>query len=306
MNLIDARRVLRLGLVNYWRNLWLSLGSVLILTLTLVTITVSVVQNYDIRQTTNSIKGKLDITVYFDDSVPESDIKDIQLKLESRPDIKDVTYISKADALKIWQTRPTSGTVKDLVTPESNPLPRSILIHTYQSESLDTIAALFKVPALQSKIRRVSYEDNKQIIQDLIERNRAITQNGLVSSGLFVIISLIVIINTIRVIILTRRKELEVMRLVGASDFFVRAPLIVEALLTGFFAAALSSIFLYIGVSFNVPIIPSFSEYFGSGSELIKQIITQQIIIIFGLQLLVAFIITIITTLLSMQRYFKR
>jgi len=306
MSFVNIKRVLRLGLVNFWRNLWLSLGSVLILTLTLITITVSVIQNYDIRQTTDAIKGKLDITVYFDDNVPESDIKDLLSKLQSRPDIKSALYISKDDALKVWDTRPTTETIKGLVTQENNPLPRSLQLRTYESESLETIATLLKSPSLQNKIRRVSYEDNKKIIQDLIARNKDITQSGMISSLIFMIISLIIIINTIRIIILTRRKEFDVMRLVGASDFYVRAPLIIEALIIGFVAALLSTAFLYIGILYDVPIVPSFSQYFGSGAQAVGELVSQNIFLIFSLQLVIAFIITVVTTIVSMHRYLKR
>lgn len=306
MSIVNIKRVLRLGFVNFWRNLWLSLGSVLILTLTLITITVSVIQNYDIRQTTDAIKGKLDITVYFNDSVPESDIKDLQAKLQSRPDIKSVTYISKDDALKVWETLSTSNTIKELVSQENNPLPRSLQLRTYESESLESVATALKAPSLENKITRVSYDTNKKIIQELIVRNKEITQNGMVSSTIFMIISLIVIINTIRIIILTRRKEFDVMRLVGASDFYVRAPLIIEALIIGCVAALLSTAFLYIGTLYEVPIIPSFSQYFGSGSNTVGELITQNIFLIFSLQIVIAFIITVITTIVSMHRYLKR
>lgn len=306
MSFVNIKRVLRLGIVNFWRNLWLSLGSVLILTLTLITITVSVIQNYDIRQTTEAIKGKLDITVYFNDSVPESDIKDLQAKLQSRPDIKSVIYISKDDALKVWETLSTSNTIKDLVSQENNPLPRSLQLRTYESESLESVAATLKSPSLESKITRVSYDTNKKIIQELIARNKEITQNGMISSLIFMLISLIVIVNTMRIIILTRRKEFDVMRLVGASDFYVRAPLIIEALIIGCVAALLSTALLYVGILYDVPIVPSFSQYFGSGVDTIGQMIIQNIVLIFSLQLVAAFVITVVTTIVSMHRYLKR
>src|SRR3990167_1606093 len=237
MNTTNLRREIKLGINNYWRNKWLSLGSVLILSLTLITISVSVIQNYDISRTTQTIKNKLDISVYFNDKTTEQEIKDLQLKLQQRSDVKSVAYISKDEALKIWRERPSSTKVKDLVTPESNPLPRSLQIKTYESESLESVAQLLGSATYSDKIRRVSYEDNKQFIQDLISRNKIIVNNGLVSSVTFIIISLIVIINTIRIIILSRKDEIKIIKLVGASDLFVKAPFFVEAIISAFLAA---------------------------------------------------------------------
>lgn len=303
---IRTKRIFKLGLLNFWRNRWLSLGSVLVIMLTLVTITVSVVQNIDIHNTIKTIKDKLDLTVYFDDKVTESEIQDIQLKMESRPDIKSIKYISKAEALLLWQQRPSSDKIKDLVTPEDNPLPRSLLIKTSKPEELENIANLLQSPSLAQKIHRVSYKDNKDIINQLIERNNIVSKTGIISSLAFFLVSLIVIINTMRLIILTRKDEIEIMRLVGSSDLFIKAPFVVEAILAGLIATTLSLTYIIIGIYYNIPIVPLFiSRYFGDATISIKDLIISDLPLIFSFQLLIAFILTISITFLSLRRYLK-
>lgn len=306
MNTTNLRRVIKLGINNYWRNKWLSLGSVLILSLTLITISVSVIQNYDISRTTQTIKNKLDISVYFNDKTTEQEIKDLQLKLQQRSDVKSVAYISKDEALKIWRERPSSTKVKDLVTPESNPLPRSLQIKTYESESLESVAQLLGSATYSDKIRRVSYEDNKQFIQDLISRNKIIVNNGLVSSVTFIIISLIVIINTIRIIILSRKDEIKIIKLVGASDLFVKAPFFVEAIISAFLAAFFSTLFLYISFTTNIQIIPLFvSQYFSGIDISVEDIMITYIWLIFISQFAFALFLIFTTTLFSIRKYLK-
>ena len=306
MNITNLKRVIKLGLINFWRNKWLSLGSVLILSLTLITISVSVIQNYDIARTTQSIKSKLDITVYFDDKITEEEIQDLQLKLQRRSDVKSVTYISKDEALKIWRERPSSTKVKDLVTPESNPLPRSLQIKTYETESLESVAQLLKSATYKDKIRRVSYEDNKQFIQDLITRNKIVVQNGLVSSATFIAISLIVIINTIRIIILSRKDEIKIIKLVGASDLFIKTPFFVEAIISALLAAILSTLFLYISISTDLQMIPLFvSQYFSGVDVSIEDLVRTYIWLIFISQFIFAFFLIFVTTLFSIRKYLR-
>lgn len=306
MKVTNLKRVIKLGLLNFWRNKWLSLGSVLILSLTLITISVSVIQNYDISRTTEAIRGKLNITVYFNDKTTEQEIQDLQLKLQQRPDVKSVKYISKDEALKIWRERPSSTKVKDLVTPDSNPLPRSLEIKTYESESLESIAQLLKSATYTDKIRRVSYEDNKQFIQELISRNKIIVKNGLVSSLTFIIISLIVIINTIRIIVLSRKDEIKIIKLVGASDLFVKTPFFIEAIISALLSGLISSLFLYISFTTNIQIIPLFISQYFSGIEVsIEEIMRSYIWLIFISQFAFALFLIFTTTLFSIRKYLK-
>jgi cell division transport system permease protein len=306
MNFVNIRRALVLASVNFWRNKWISLASILILSLTLIIVAVSLIQNIDISKTINSIKEHLDMTVYFDDSVPESDILDVKLNLQSRSDIRSVQYISKEDALKVFQNRPASQQVKDLVTTENNPLPRSLEIKTDTPESLEKIATFLNAPVYKTKIRRISYLDNKQIIQDLISKNNEVRRKGFFSSLTFVIISLIVIVNSIRTILSARKEEMEIMRLVGASDFFIKVPLLFEALYIAFIASIISTLFLILGLVFNLPIIPVYiSGFFSASSTSIRDLVVGNIVLIFFSQFLLAFLLTAITSLFSLRRYLK-
>jgi cell division transport system permease protein len=306
MNPINIKRVIKFGILNFWRNNWLSFAASLVLALTLITITLSVIQNIDIQRAITSIKDRLDMTVYFDDSVSEANIQDIRVKLSLRSDVNSVKYISKDDALKVWQQRPATQSVKDLVTPDSNPLPRSLSIKSNDPSSLDNIAKFLQSPEFKGEIRRISYEDNKKIIQDLIASNDHAKRVGLISSITFVIISLIVLINTIRTILLSRREEIEIMRLVGASNLFIKGPFYVESLLTALLASILSMAFLVLGVVYNLPIIPSFvSNYFGGLGTGLNTLLANNFATIFLGQFIIAFILIVVTTLISMRRYLR-
>lgn len=105
------KRVLKLGLVNFWRNRWLSLAATLVMTLTLLIISTFAIMTLVIGKTTDSIREKMDISVYFNDSASIDQIIDLQNKIAARSDVKEVKYVSKEEALAIFKgaARPKSG-----------------------------------------------------------------------------------------------------------------------------------------------------------------------------------------------------
>lgn len=305
MNPISLKRVIKFGFYNFWRNNWLSFAASLVLALTLITITFSVIQNIDVSRAINSIKSRLDMIVYFDDSVPVSKIQDIKVKLSLRGDVKSVKYVSKEDALKAWQKLSTSSNIKNSVTPDSNPLPRSLSIKSDDPSSLDSINDYLTKSKYKDDIK-VSYKDNRKTIQDLTASNDRAKKVAFFSSLTFVIISLIVLVNTIRTILLSRREEIAIMRLVGASNLFIKGPFFIESFLTALLASVVSMTFLVLGVVYNLPIIPSFiSNYFGGTGTGLNTILANNFSLIFFTQFGLAFVLIMFTTLISMRRYLK-
>lgn len=268
MNLLNTKRIIKLGFTNLWRNRWLSAQATLILTVTLTFVSVFLLGHFIVGVAIGAVKEKIDLRIYFEDIVPETQIKDIQIQLAARPDIKTVRYISKDEALLIWQGRPTSPKIKGLVSEANNPLPRSLQIKTDNSKILDEVAGIFSAPDFNDKVRRISYQETKDIIEQLLQITTLINRIGFGLSVLFIIISTIVILNTIRLAIFTRREEIEIMRLVGASSGFVRYPFLIEASLYGILAAILSIAI----VSFGIWVInPVFATYL-SGADFNLQV----------------------------------
>src|SRR3990167_10108482 len=139
MNWIPIKRITNLGLTNFWRNRLLSLASTLVMTLTLLIISTFVIMTLVINKTTDRIKAKMDITVYFKDTATTDEIADLQQQLAIRADVKEVKYISKEEALEIWQEKQKNQRIKELVSSTENPLPRSLAIKATDPAELDNI-----------------------------------------------------------------------------------------------------------------------------------------------------------------------
>lgn len=303
MNWISIRRITQLGLTNFWRNRWLSLASTLVMTLTLLIISLFVVMTIVINKTTDRIKSKMDITVYFKDSATTEEISNLQQNLAARADVSEVKYISKEEALQIWQERQKNQRIRELVTSTENPLPRSLAIKATDPASLNSIADYVAADDFSSIIHKISYEENKAIIDKLLAITAFVKKIGWLFSAVFVIISILVILNTIRLAIFTRKDEVEIMRLVGASDRFIRVPFIVEGVLYGLIACILAIILMWLGIFLVSPLI---NQYLGQEVVVnMRNFFFFHFALIFFLQLIVGVVIGIGCSMFSIRKYLK-
>lgn len=238
-------RVLKFGLVNFIRNGWLSIASTAVIAITLFIVGVFAIQSIVILGTTEGIADKLDLSIYLNDDVTEETVAEIRRQVANRPDVKSVEYISKEQAFAIWKERRTSERVKNLITPEDNPLPRSLVIQAHDPANLGTIAKVFEGDQYQPMVRRISYQDNESVIESLVTTAKTVRYNGWILAGIFLFLSFLLIYNTTKIVILGRQAEIEIMRLVGSTEAFVRWPFLVEAGLFGVLGTALALPALY-------------------------------------------------------------
>lgn len=304
MNWIPIKRITNLGLTNFWRNRWLSLASTLVMTLTLLIISIFVIMTMVINKTTDRIKSKMDITVYFNDSATTEEIADLQQKLAARADVSEVKYVSKEEALQIWNQTQKNQQIKDLITADENPLPRSLAIKATNPEKLIEIDSYLSSDDFSSIIHKISYEENKIIIDKLLAITSFIKKLGWLFSGIFIIVSVLVILNTIRLAIFTRKSEIEIMRLVGASDRFIKMPFVIEGALYGIIACILAFILMWLGV--YIIIAPLVTQYLGTAvTENLKSFFISYIFYIIFLQFLVGIAVGVGCSLFSIRKYLK-
>lgn len=303
MNWTSWSRISKLGLVNFWRNRWLSMASTLVMTLTLLIISLFVIMTIVIGATTNRIKAKMDITAYFKDSATTQEISNLQETLAARPDVKEVRYVSKEEALQIWNERQKNLQIRDLVKPEDNPLPRSLQIKAQDPSQLNTIADFLASDQNSTIIHKISYEENKQIIDKLLAITSFIKKMGGIFSAIFILISILVILNTIRLAIFSRKDEIEIMRLVGASDRFIKMPFVVEGTLYGILASILASLLLLLGIAVISPLI---NNYLGASvTDNMYQFFWSNFIWLFLMQFVVGILVGIGCSLFSIRKYLK-
>lgn len=304
MALVTVMRIFKLGLTNYWRNRGLSLSATLILTLTLFIVVIFALLNTILTTASEEIREKIDLAVTFDDEIQEDQIISLQKVLAARSDVREVRLVTKEEALVRFQELPgVSDRTKGLVTPENNPLPRSLEVKTGAPEQLGAVSDLLAEPPWKDIIRRNSYVTNRETIERISQYERAVMLAGIALSLTFVGISLIVVINTIRLAIFARREEIEIMRLVGANNAFIRIPFVIEGILYGLFAAALA-----LGAAWLVALrLGEFMGQFLAEIALdLPALFLAQLPTLIATELAIGLGVGILASLVSVQRYLHR
>jgi cell division transport system permease protein len=285
-------RIIRYGFQNFWRNGLLSIATTLVLTLTLFTISVFVAISLIAGAAVQSINSRIDVVVYFNDNVSEQNILNIKDNVKSLSSVRDVTYISKEDALNKWVASTEDQSLKNDITADSNPLPRSLEIKIADPTKTQQVADYFNQDSTKPLVHRIRY--NKEVIDKLVRYTSAFKKIGL---GLVIIF------------VYSRRDEIEIMQLVGATPSFIRWPFVVEGTLFGIFAALIASLLIIFGgrYLFSSGIIPvsninEILNFLGPDATKYFAGATSRIIIY---QVLAGIIISIVCSMIAIRRYLR-
>jgi cell division transport system permease protein len=302
MKQISLGRITKLGLVNFWRNGWLSLVNSTVLTLTVLIICMFAIFNIVINIATNNIKDKINLSVYFNDSATTEQIQILSDAVGKRIDVRDVIFISKDEALVRWNKLQIKQDIKSQITQDENPLPRSLEVRAKNPESLDAIVTFFNKDVYKGMIRSISYQQNRDIIQKLINISKFSQKAGLIISIIFISISILIILNTVRLAVFTRKQEIEIMRIVGASNYFIDWPFIVESIVIAVMATIFSTILIWIGLHYASV---TTSKYLVDISINLEQFFKSNILVIILLELITALFISVTCTFISLRRHIK-
>ncbi|MEN9405638.1 MAG: hypothetical protein RLY47_597 [Candidatus Parcubacteria bacterium] len=248
---IATKRILNAGFVNFWRNGFVSLASVLIMVVTLFTLGAVVFSGAILDASLGELRAKVDVNVYFMTNAPESDILTLKSSLEALPEVSAVEYVSREQALADFKEKhgDDQTIINALAELEDNPLGAVFNVKARETSQYESIAAYLASDAAlgsgnQVIIEKVNYANNKPIIEKLSQIVDSSERLGFVLSLVLILLSIIITFNTVRLAIYTAREEISVMRLVGASSAYVRGPFVVEGIMYGI-AAGLIVMALY-------------------------------------------------------------
>ncbi len=236
----SLRRVLSGGSKNFFRSGAVSFATVLIMTVTLMIIGFLIFLSALLSYTLQQIQNKVDVTVYFTTSAAEGDVLNLKDQLEQNPEVAQVTYTSAADALSQFTTRHAGDqlTLNALNELGSNPLGASLDIKAVNpADYPDIVNYINNDQGLNvngtSIVDHINYYENETIINRLTSTIHTTEQAGLIIVIIFALASTIIALATIRLAIYSSRDEIAVMRLVGASNAYIRGPFIVAGVLAG-------------------------------------------------------------------------
>ena len=305
--LITLGRIIKTGLVNFIRNAWLAIAAIAVMSITLTIVLFSVIANATLTQTIKQITDKIDVSVYLKDTVNQKQTDTLISQVKGIENVKSVDYVSKEEALKRYQQQNKDNLDLLLaISQTDNPLPASLQIKPKDPNQIQQIKDFLEkkeIKELQSE--ETSYSgDRKEAIDKITQATKFFREAGFIGVIIFAIISMLIIFNTIRMAIFNRRDELAIMRLLGASTWYIRGPFVVETVIYGIVAAIISV--TVCNVLFTVS-----SSAFGASSlglldiTYANQYFAQHFWMILLVQMIIGIFIGATSSVIATRRYLK-
>lgn len=300
-------RMIRFGINNFSRNAWLTTAAIAVMTVTLLIIFSTLIARSAFNDTLNTLRENIDVSIFLKDEISDKELQSARRVLEQHPLVANVSYISKDQARKEFETE-NKGTLDLLFAlseVQENPLPASLRVQVKDPgrlKELDTITNNPAIAAVQSEdFPKTLGGAKRDSIDNISQASAAIEVAGLVLSVVAIIISTLIIFNTIRMAIFNRRDEIQMMRLIGADRNFIQGPFIVEAAMYGVLAGLITIAIIYPVMLTQGDKLRQYEVVVGPTIELLKSwpIIVVPIILFTGA------LIGIVSSFLAIRRYLK-
>lgn len=300
-------RMLRYGVNNFSRNAWLTVAATAIMTITLFVIFLSIASRNVLVDTVDVLRDRVDMSVFVKNEIEDDAVQEIREGLEGLSSVTAVSYISPEDARDnfIEQNRDNAETL-DAVKEATNRFPGTFSIKVVDINDTTELRTFVEtnetVQANLDPAREPSFAGERRSSIETIGRAANFAQQvGIGASLVFVVISMLIIFNTIRMAIFNRREEIQMMKLIGAEKSFIRGPFLVEAIVYGFFAALIASALGYTLMFLAAPSLESYQINVQPTLDLMTFYAGFVILVM----IVIGAIIGIISSLLATRRYLK-
>jgi len=302
--LLTLARITKFALQNFWRNIWLSVVTISIIVLTLFSLTSLIIINVATDHALGVVKNKFNVSITFKPNTPEEKVMEIKSDLEGLPYVEETSLTSPDKVLEQFKQEHAddTATLQALETLGSNPFGSALMVRPASIEYYQVLVGRIDELNLGEFIERTDKESYERIVARLETISTRVQAFGLVVSGVFGAIALLIVFNAIRIGIYSHRDEIAIMRLVGATDAFIRGPFMIEALLyTGLSCVIFWSTFLPLAHTFA----PQLKYFFGDIGFDVNQYLMQNLWNIMGFEFIVVLILTMLSSMVAMARYLK-
>ena len=248
---ISLRRITRFGWDNFKRQKELSFATILVVVITILLVTSLFLTAGLTRFLLTNLQEKFDVGVYFKNGCDTAKIQNLKDKLLTMPEVKNVEYISSEEALQRFELKHKNNpTIMESIKEYGgNPFPASLAIKAKSPDQYQPIVKFLQQDEFKDLIKKIDYVQRKPIIEKVSRFSATVKRVGIILSAILSFIAVLVAFSTIRLAIYSSREEVEIQRLVGASDWFIQGPFLVHGLIAGFFSV-LISILLTFGICY--------------------------------------------------------
>ena len=298
-------RVIKFGLQNSWRNFGLSAITVTILTLMLLSANAVFAIGAITDAAVSSVKNQVDVSIFFEADASSEAITEITQTIDTFPEVTEVVLKTPDEVLAEFKQR-HAGSEEiqfSLSTLDENPLGATIVVKTQEPGQYQPILKALQIPEYENVIAARTFDTTGDIIEqiDLVTGRAQNIAFGV--TVLFVIVAFMVVAASIRVTIFTQREEISIQKLVGASNWFIRSPFLVEIILYGTLAMIASLVLLYFGTTLVDPYV---TAIFGAtGNFSLVEYFSVNGIMLFGGQYVAIVLLSFISGFITMRRFLR-
>jgi len=222
---------------SFWRNLAVSLAAVLSITLILILAGINLLVGHAFAQVLDGFRTKVsEISINVSDDTPLQTVYDFQAQLAADPRVVTVTFVTKDEALREFKSDPQNAILATQI--EGNPLDAKLDVRVKNLNDVAAIDAMGRQWSGVDPTDPTNYQGD--FVNRMLDLSEWLAVAGVALLIVLMIVSVVIVMNTIRTAVYHRRKEIEVMKLVGATEWFVRGPFVLEGIMPGLIAAAIA------------------------------------------------------------------
>lgn len=303
---VAFKRIVKAGTVGFWRNAFVSLASIFVMTVALFVIGSIIMIDQLLGASLQQIESKVDINVYFSVNAAEADMQALKTRLEGLPEVSGVTYTSREDALNAFRERHQGDelTIQALEELGDNPLGASLSVRARSTDQYEGISRFLDEQRAEESpqapvIDRVNFVKNREAIDRLSAIIDVVERASIVAMIILIVAAVAITFNTIRLAIYTTREEIAVMRLVGASNTFIRGPFMLQGIMYGAIAGMIALIIMYPILFWIGPGTQTFFEF-----NIFSYFISN-FVYVFGMIVGSGIVLGLISSTLAVSRYLR-
>lgn len=310
----NASRIVKYGAASFTRNIWLSIAATLVMTVTLVILMITVGASLILNATAETMREKIDITIFFTPGTSQDTLVDMANIMVAEPNVRTVEVADSQTEYNDFIEDNKDNT--ELIAALEDPDMYNLMLNTMQAtmrvkvddpNDLDGVKYVVEnTPIFQENLdetKEPTYAVNQAEIETINSWATIAKNGGLILGAVFLVISILVIFNTIRMAIFSRREEIYMMKLVGADLSFIRGPFLVEAQICGIISGLLATTLGVIGFRVLEPHLSGYGIDVSTVSQLLE---SNMLVAVYGVMIVIGMIVGTISARLAMQKYLKQ
>ena len=306
-------RIMKYGAKGFFRNIWLSVASTIVMAVTMIILFVTVVASVILTNTAEMMKDKIDITIFLKPNTSDQVLQELNTVISADKNIKSVVVSnSEQEFEKFKAERADDEEISNILDDDMRKemiarMQATMRIKVWNIDDIESIKTIVQedplfINNLDDEFSP-TYDVNQKEIATITSWARIARTGGIILAIVFLVISILIIFSTIRMAIFSRREEIYMMKLVGADKRFIRGPFLVEAEICGVIAGVIAATASYFGFMFLSPKLAGYGIDISSINDILQ---SNQLILVFVVFIVAGFVIGRASSMLAVSKYLHK